>query len=462
MSLKRKRKAGPHKATEPLSKRAPQFAAKATTASQTGDLASAAQRDQRPDQQGTQQSVQQKETSETQVPQQRDAFETEVAQLGVPEVSRQSPSTETRKEAAEIREGTAETQEAAAGTQGEAQLNTDPAAQDEACQAARPAAQTEASQAADPANQAEVHQAAHSANQAEVHQATHPADQVVAHPKEGRSLHEEGRRVAPLKDQKTSAETSSERRKKRPSARALRKVIFWVLALLCLVLVCISALFCWHRWLRYDDLADFQGEWSVEGTSGTISIDAEFIYLTSSDEFSYELDTGAKTLGISFGNLEGNARYRFSLDRTQLVIQDGSYDFFTSLFDDITWTFASLFSLLTGQEAPALAFDENSQVLTRVGSNTDDTDASADEDSSDSSSTDTSEEETTEASGEGETEEDTSDTSADDATGANSSDTSDESSDTSDESLDTSVTEALSSGSENEVGSNAVSPEDVQ
>ena len=117
-----------------------------------------------------------------------------------------------------------------------------------------------------------------------------------------------------------------------------------------LVVLLIVGGFSWDRWLRYDDAAEFQGEWQTHGTTAVVVIDGETIKLTEDVSWSYTLDTDAKTISYTFGNMEGSGRYRFSLDRSQLVISDGDgYSWLSTLTDDIAWQFDQLVRAIQGQ-----------------------------------------------------------------------------------------------------------------
>ena len=107
---------------------------------------------------------------------------------------------------------------------------------------------------------------------------------------------------------------------------------------LLIVVAAAVGLFSWDRWLRYDDAAEFQGSWQAHGTTGVVVIDGERINLTDDVAYSYRIDPMAKTVSFSFGSLEGQGRYRFSLDRSQLVITEGAgYSWLSTLVDDIGW-----------------------------------------------------------------------------------------------------------------------------
>ena len=130
------------------------------------------------------------------------------------------------------------------------------------------------------------------------------------------------------KDDGAEASTEAERgKRRRERAEAKPRKKRWPLVVagsVLLVVLLIVGGFSWDRWLRYDDAAEFQGEWQTHGTTAVVVIDGETIKLTEDVSWSYKLDTDAKTISYTFGNMEGSGRYRFSLDRSQLVISDGS------------------------------------------------------------------------------------------------------------------------------------------
>ncbi len=113
------------------------------------------------------------------------------------------------------------------------------------------------------------------------------------------------------------------------------------------VLVVVEGGFCLMRW-GLDDAADMQGTWYVNESQATMVITAESIVLADDVAYSYALDEGAKTIGYSFGIMEGSGRYRFSLDRDTLAIMDGEYTFMETLTADISWTFEALLAQLSG------------------------------------------------------------------------------------------------------------------
>ena len=139
-----------------------------------------------------------------------------------------------------------------------------------------------------------------------------------------------------------------------------------VLVAIAVVVVTVGS-FSWGRWLRYDDAADFQGAWYANGTTSLVTVDGQKIHLTSDVAYGYTLDTGAKTITFTFGDLQGQGRYRFSADRSELVITDGDgFSFWGNLFSDIGWQFGQLITGLQGKEVPREEAVDGVTVLDRT------------------------------------------------------------------------------------------------
>ena len=139
-----------------------------------------------------------------------------------------------------------------------------------------------------------------------------------------------------------------------------------VLVAIAMVVIIVGS-FSWGRWLRYDDAADFQGAWYANGTTSLVTVDGQEIHLTSDVAYGYTLDTGAKTIMFTFGDLQGQGRYRFSADRSELVITDGDgFSFWGNLFSDIGWQFGQLITGLQGKEVPREEVVDGVTVLDRT------------------------------------------------------------------------------------------------
>ena len=117
---------------------------------------------------------------------------------------------------------------------------------------------------------------------------------------------------------------NSGRRQPRPKTGLRWPQLIFLLLLLAVVVT--AGLFVWDHWFRYDDAKDFQNDWALSGTASTVTINADYIVVTTDVHYSYKLDTWAKTITYSFGDLQGAGVYRFSADRTKLVIIEGGFN----------------------------------------------------------------------------------------------------------------------------------------
>lgn len=124
--------------------------------------------------------------------------------------------------------------------------------------------------------------------------------------------------------------------------RRLRIVLTVVLVLALLAVGSVAGGVAYHRWYAYDDLADIQGTWYISGTDTPVEITGDTIVLTPEVAYRYRLDPNSKAIAFSFGNLDGQGHYRFSLDRQYLVIFDGDYDWERSLSLDAGWLMQAL------------------------------------------------------------------------------------------------------------------------
>lgn len=82
----------------------------------------------------------------------------------------------------------------------------------------------------------------------------------------------------------------------------------------------------WNQWLRYDDAADIQGTWLVEGGTTSISITQTDLVMTDEVSYRYSLDTFHKTIDFSFRQYGGSGSYAFSPDRNVLTITEQGPD----------------------------------------------------------------------------------------------------------------------------------------
>lgn len=148
----------------------------------------------------------------------------------------------------------------------------------------------------------------------------------------------------------------------RPAARpAPKKQSWWTrgrivavstVAFVVAVLAALAVGFSWLRWFSADDAADLQGTWYLSGTATPIVITEDRIQLTDDVSYHYTVDTADKTIQFTFGNLTGGGCYRFSLDRGQLALIDGSFTGSDTLNADLGWTIQALWENLQGKVLP--------------------------------------------------------------------------------------------------------------
>lgn len=152
----------------------------------------------------------------------------------------------------------------------------------------------------------------------------------------------------------------------REKPRGARRVVrIALIAVVCVVVAACGA-FSAYRWLYGNDATDFQGTWYVEGTDTPIVITEGSITLNDEVAYSYMLDAGAKTLSFTFGNLQGEGRYRFSLDRSQLAVMDGTFGWWDTLASDFTWVFGALVAAVQGDQSSPAAGNEDAMLLCRI------------------------------------------------------------------------------------------------
>lgn len=188
----------------------------------------------------------------------------------------------------------------------------------------------------------------------------------------GQTFAADAENVPAEEDSGSGEGASSDRKPKKHGAlQGKRKVAIVVICSVAALLVVFIAALSWNRWFRYDDVADFQGEWIVQGGTDSITIDSGLIHLTDKDAYGYSLDATAKTIRFTFSDLSGDARYRFSADRSEIALQDGVFGSVDTFFDDLAWMLGGIGSSLMGNEQASPSFGDGSTVLVRVDSLTD-------------------------------------------------------------------------------------------
>ena len=171
-------------------------------------------------------------------------------------------------------------------------------------------------------------------------------------------------------------------------AHRVRRVVLIIVGIAIAVIAILMGLFCWNRWLRYDDTVEIQGEWfaAYSGKRAPIVIDGETIEFNPETKWHYTLDTTAKTITFTFGSQSGGGRYWFIGDHEHLVIEDGlDFTAFGTFMADLQRTLtgqadvvpqgATITVLSRSADAlPAIegAFDETSSAIGGNGGLTED------------------------------------------------------------------------------------------
>ncbi len=162
---------------------------------------------------------------------------------------------------------------------------------------------------------------------------------------------------------RAGASPSKRAKKLRSPARIALSVAIGVFA--AFIVACIALAV--DRWWVHDDAQDIQGTWYIYDTEVAIPIGPDTIGVSEDAVYEYTIDTQAKTVTYSIGNLTGTSHYRFSSDRSQIaLIEDGKKVFTATLFDDISWWFTSLANAISGKLVLPGPLQNNVIMLTRT------------------------------------------------------------------------------------------------
>lgn len=127
--------------------------------------------------------------------------------------------------------------------------------------------------------------------------------------------------------QKSGNQETGQAGKSKPFKRTGISRRFLIGSLVVILLLAIdTGLLAWNQWLRFDDTADIQGTWTIDGTTQTITITDTDIVMTADVSYPYTLDTFQKTISFSFKQYSGSGSYAFSPERTELYITETDAD----------------------------------------------------------------------------------------------------------------------------------------
>lgn len=169
----------------------------------------------------------------------------------------------------------------------------------------------------------------------------------------------------PYKQRRIDKETLKRQRKaiRTHRLRILRRTL--IIVVLVLLVIAIAG-FWFIRHGLVDDKQAIQGKWQLDTNGAAITITEDKIVLTDDVSYDYFIDPDSKTIVFAFGSLTGNGRYRFSLDQQQLAIEDGDFDWFSTVISDIPWTASALADMVMNKEPKSPDLGENGKLLERV------------------------------------------------------------------------------------------------
>lgn len=153
-------------------------------------------------------------------------------------------------------------------------------------------------------------------------QQRHDVPDRLSQEKEAFAQHDEKKMPHARKKNASLSHPSLKKKKAEYEKKGRFKPLFIVLGILAAILLVVTLLLAWNTWFRFNDNADIQGSWYVDGTDKTITITDSQIVLTDSVAYNYTLDTFNKTITFTFSNLQGSGSYAFSPERDTLVITE--------------------------------------------------------------------------------------------------------------------------------------------
>lgn len=163
--------------------------------------------------------------------------------------------------------------------------------------------------------------------------------------------------------------TSGKSRKSVGAKRfAAWKVVLAIVAFLLVVVVALVTYASLSRWVFVDDAADIKGSWHLSAEPVSVVISDTEMNLADEVSYAYTLDTQAKVINETLGNMKGAARYRFSEDRNSVAIfDDGSSDWLNNAMIDLRWYVDCAFAKVFGGEVPDLLGGESGIIMYRAG-----------------------------------------------------------------------------------------------
>lgn len=169
--------------------------------------------------------------------------------------------------------------------------------------------------------------------------------------------------------QPNNLNTSGKSRKSVGAKRfAAWKVVLVIVASLLVVVVALVNYASLSRWVFVDDATDIKGSWHLSAEPVSIVISDTEMNLADEVSYTYTMDTQAKVINETLGNMKGAARYRFSEDRNSVAIfDDSSSDWLNNAMIDLRWYVDCAFAKVFGGESPDLLGGESGIIMYRAG-----------------------------------------------------------------------------------------------
>ncbi len=170
-------------------------------------------------------------------------------------------------------------------------------------------------------------------------------------------------------DQSDNRKASGKLRKSvRPKRLAAWKVVLAIVVFLLVVVVSLVAYASLSRWVFVDDAADIKGSWHLSAEPVSVVISDTEMNLADEVSYAYTMDTQAKVINETLGNMKGAARYRFSEDRNSVAIfDDSSCDWLNNAMIDLRWYVDCALAKVFGGESPDLLGGESGVIMYRAG-----------------------------------------------------------------------------------------------
>lgn len=169
--------------------------------------------------------------------------------------------------------------------------------------------------------------------------------------------------------QPDNRKTSGKPRKSVGAKRfAAWKVVLAIVAFLLVVVVALVTYASLSRWVFVDDVTDIKGSWHLSAEPVSVVISDTEMNLADEVSYTYTMDTQAKVINETLGNMKGAARYRFSEDRNSVAIfDDSSSDWLNNAMIDLRWYVDCAFAKVFGGESPDLLGGESGIIMYRAG-----------------------------------------------------------------------------------------------